>query len=93
MGFTTIKSSFHTADGDVGGGSARVKALWIAHSGNVGTVKLKDGGSTGNIMMTLNTALAADEYQCQIPEPGLRFETKPYIDISGGISSVPVFYD
>ena len=43
--------------------------------------------------MTLNTALAADEYQCQIPEPGLRFETKPYIDISGGISSVTVFYD
>jgi len=93
MGFTTIKSSFHTTDGDVVGGSARVKALWIAHSANVGTVKLRDGSATGTIMMTLNTALAADEYQCDVPEPGIRFETKPYVDISGGISSVTVFYD
>ena len=93
MGFTTIKSSFHVADGDVVGGSARDQGLWIAHSGNVGTVKLRDGGATGTIMMTLNTALAADEYQCDIPEPGLRCETKPYVDISGGISSVTVFYD
>jgi hypothetical protein len=93
MGFTTIKSSFHTTSGDVVGGSARVKALWIAHSGNVGVVKLRDGSATGTIMMTLNTALAADEYQCDVPEPGIRFETKPYIAITGGISSVTVFYD
>ena len=45
------------------------------------------------IKMTLNTALVADEYQCDIPEPGIRCETKPYIAISGGISFVTVFYD
>jgi len=93
MGFTTISSKQLAASGDAFGGPARVKAVWISHSGTAGIVKLRDGGATGTIKMTLNTALVADEYQCDIPEPGIRCETKPYIAISGGISFVTVFYD
>ena len=95
MAFTTISSTQLAASGGVFGGSARIKDLWITHSATAGTVILRDGGATGTIKMTLNTAAAIGEYQCDIPEPGIRCQSSsgPYIAITGGVSFVTVFYD
>jgi len=95
MGFTTIKSTQLSASGAVKSGSARVKSIYVAHSGTAGTVILRDGGVTGTIRCTINTAAAVGEYQTEIPEPGIRCESSsgPYIAVTGGVSFVTVFYD
>mgnify|MGYP003137594913 CR=1 FL=1 len=91
-GFTTISSTQLSANGDVFAGSARVKSIWIAHSATAGTVVLRDGGSTGTVRCTLNTAAVLGEYQSDIPEPGIKC-SNPHITIGGGVSFVTVFYD
>ena len=91
-GFTTISSKQLSANGDVFAGSARVKSIWIAHSATAGTVVLRDGGSTGTVRCTLNTAAVLGEYQSDIPEPGIKC-SNPHITIGGGVSFVTVFYD
>ena len=95
MGFTTIKSTQLSASGAVVAGSARVKSIYVAHSGTAGTVILRDGGSGGTVRCTINTAAAVGEYQTEIPEPGIRCESSsgPYIAVTGGVSFVTVFYD
>jgi len=92
MGFTTISSTQLSATGDVFGGSARVKSIYVAHSGTAGTVVLRTGGSTGTAICTINTAAVLGEYQTDIPEPGIRC-ANPHITIGGGVSFVTVFYD
>ena len=91
-GFTTISSTQLSANGDVFAGSARVKGIWIAHSATAGTVVLRDGGSTGTVRCTLNTAAVLGEYQSDIPQPGIKC-SNPHITIGGGVSFVTVFYD
>jgi len=91
-GFTTISSTQLSANGDVFAGSARVKGIWIAHSATAGTVLLRDSGSTGTVVCTLNTAAVIGEYQSDIPDPGIRCAA-PYISVTGGVSFVTVFYD
>jgi len=91
-GFTTISSTQLSATGDVFAGSARVKGIWIAHSATAGTVVLRDGGSTGTVRCTLNTAAVLGEYQSDIPEPGIKC-SNPHVTFGGGVSFVTVFYD
>ena len=91
-GFTTISSTQLSANGDVFAGSARVKGIWIAHSATAGTVVLRDGGSTGTVRCTLNTAAVLGEYQSDIPEPGIKC-SNPHVTFGGGVSFVTVFYD
>ena len=92
-GFTTISSTQITnTGGSVFAGSARVKSIWVAHSATAGTVVLRDGGSTGTVRCTLNTAAVLGEYQSDIPEPGIKC-SNPHITIGGGVSFVTVFYD
>ena len=92
MGFTTISSTQLAASGAVTTNSARVKSIYVAHSGTAGTVLLRDGGATGTLRCTINTAAAIGEYQMDIPYPGLRCGN-PHITIGGGVSFVTVFYD
>ena len=95
MGFTTISSTQLAASGSVTTNSARVKSIYVAHSGTAGTVLLRDGGATGTLRCTINTAAAIGEYQTIIPEPGIHCKSSsgPYIAITGGVSFVTVFYD
>ena len=91
-GFTTISSTQLSGTGDVFAGSARVKSIWVAHSATAGTVVLRDGGSTGTVRCTLNTAAVLGEYQSDIPEPGIKC-SNPHVTFGGGVSFVTVFYD
>ena len=95
MGFTTISSTQLSGTGSVFAGSARVKSIYVAHSGTAGTVVLRDNGATGTVRCTLNTAAAIGEYQTIVPEPGIRcvHATGPHITVTGGVSFVTVFYD
>ena len=96
MGFTTIKSTQLNASGAVVAGSARVKSIYYDNgSSNVGTIQLRNGGASGTVVCTINTPGAVDQYQVDIPEPGIRCESSsgPYIAVTGGVSFVTVFYD
>ena len=91
-GFTTISSTQLSGTGSVFAGSARVKSIYVAHSGTAGTVVLRDSGATGTVRCTINTAAAVGEYQTIVPEPGIRCGA-PHITVTGGVSFVTVFYD
>ena len=95
MGFTTISSTQLAASGAVTTNSARVKSIYVAHSGTAGTVILRDGGASGDVKCTINTAAVIGEYQTDIAEPGIRCVKAlgPYIAVTGGVSFVTVFYD
>ena len=95
MGFTTISSTQLAASGSVITNSARIKSIYVAHSGTAGTVILRDGGASGDLKCTINTAAVLGEYQTDIPEPGIRCVKPlgPYIAVTGGVSFVTVFYD
>ena len=95
MGFTTISSTQLSANGTVFAGSARVKSIYVAHSAVAGTVILRDGGASGDVKCTINTAAVIGEYQTDIPEPGIRCVKAlgPYIAVTGGVSFVTVFYE
>ena len=58
-------------------------------------LSLKDGGTGGTTVATINTVAATGEYQVDIPEPGIRCTSSsgPYVAITGGVSFVTVFYD
>ena len=92
MGFTTISSTQLAASGSVITNSARIKSIYVAHSAAAGTVILRDGGASGDIKCTINTAAVIGEYQTDIPEPGIKC-SNPHITIGGGVSFVTVFYD
>ena len=95
MGFTTISSTQLAASGAVTTNSARIKSIYVAHSATAGTVILRDGGAAGTVVCTINTPAVVDQYQVEIPEPGIRCTDSngPYVTIGGGVSFVTVFYD
>jgi len=95
MGFTTISSTQLAASGSVITNSARIKSIYVAHSAAAGTVILRDGGASGDVRCTINTAATIGEYQTDMPEPGIRCVKPlgPYIAVTGGVSFVTVFYD
>jgi len=74
-------------------GRIRIKGLYVVPGTNAGSVVFRDGGSGGNILMTLNTPAVANAgaYNIVIPGEGILVET----DLHGTVTntaSVVVFY-
>lgn len=73
-------------------GRCRVKAIYIVPSGTAGSVVLKDGGSGGTTIATLNTVASATQPTYMLfPGEGLLFRTSVYGTVAN-IGSVTVFY-
>lgn len=70
----------------------RVKAVYIVPSGTAGSVVLKDGGSGGSTVVTLNTVASATQPTYMIlPGEGLLFSTSVYATLTS-VGSVTLFY-
>lgn len=80
------------ASGSIFGGAARVKAISIIPGGTAGSVVIKDGGSGGTTICTIDTpASATDPMFITIPGAGLRCADSAYATLTN-ITAVTVFY-
>ena len=71
---------------------ARVKGLSYVTNGTAGSVVVKDGGSGGTTVLTLNTPAVTDIYDLMIPDNGILCATNVHITVSN-VTSVTVLYE
>ena len=89
---TDVKSATATEDGTLVASRARIKAMTVTcSSAGVGSVVLKDGGSGGATLVTINTPAVAEIFNILIPAEGVLFESSVYVDVTN-VASVTVFY-
>lgn len=93
MGFMSdVKSTrLAGAGGAIFGGPARVKGVYIVSSGTAGSIVIKDGGSGGTTVCTLDTPAVAGMMYLKLPEDGLRCATDAYATLSN-VTAATFFY-
>jgi len=88
---TDVKAASLTESGTAFAGRTRVRGIVISDTTTAGSLKLRDGGSGGTILFSLDTPNAALVSSILIPGEGVLFQTDVYVEISN-LSSVVVFY-
>lgn len=90
-----ITATTVTADGVAVNHPARVKGMYFVRAATAGSVKLRDGGSTGTLLLTITTPAAGsgeDEARSiSIPSDGIKFGTNVYVDVTN-VTSVTLFH-
>jgi len=89
-----ITATTVTADGVAISSPTRVKKIYYIYGSGAGAIVLKDGGSSGETLLTLTipqTAAGEASGSITIPEGGLRFGTNVYVDVTS-VSSVTIFH-
>ena len=86
-----VSSAVATSDGTMVAYRARVKGMVITSSASAGSVVLKDGGSGGTSLVTINTPATASVHNVLLPGEGVLFESSIYVDLTN-VTSVTVFY-
>lgn len=87
---TDVKAKSLAASGSVFGGRTRVKGLVITPGASAGSVELKDGGSGGTSVFTINTIANGQVESILIPGEGVLFSTNVYATLTN--ATVTVFY-
>lgn len=71
---------------------SRIRALHIVPSATAGSLVFRDGGASGNIVLTINTVASATQpTHILLPGEGLLCRTDIHVTVSN-VSSVVVFY-
>tara|TARA_B100000902_G_C27291905_1_gene907645 strand:- start:270 stop:551 length:282 start_codon:yes stop_codon:yes gene_type:complete len=89
-----ITATTVTADGVAVNSPTRVKKLYYIYGTGAGSIVLKDGGATGDTLLTMTiptTATGEASGSITIPEGGIKFNTNVYVDVTS-VSSVTVFH-
>jgi hypothetical protein len=87
---TDVKAKSLAASGDVFAGRTRVRGMVIEPGASAGSVELKDGGSSGTSIMTINTLAGGETFNVFIPAEGVLFTTSVYATLTN--AKVTVFY-
>lgn len=87
-----IQAATVTANGVAVNKRARIKGLSYVTGGSAGSVTVKDGGSGGATVLTLNTPATTDIYDLMIPDNGILCSTNVHITVSN-VTSVTVLYE
>ena len=73
-------------------GRCRIKAVYIVPTGTAGSLVIKDGGSGGNVIATINTVASATQpTYLLMPGEGLLVQTSPYGAVTS-LGSATIFY-
>lgn len=80
-----------TSSGELVGQPCRVRSISVRSAGTAGTVVLKDGGSGGTTVITINTPAAVGYHTIPIPGGGLQFSTDCYATLTTA-DGVGIFY-
>lgn len=87
---TDVKANSLSTSDTVFGGRTRVKGMVVTPGASAGSVVLKDGGSGGTTVMTINTIAGGETFNVIIPGEGVLFSTDAYATLSN--ATVTVFY-
>ena len=87
---TDVKAKSLTASGTVFGGPSRVKGVVVTCAATASSVAIKDGGSGGTTIMTINTLAGGETFNVLIPAEGVLFATSMYATLTN--AKVTVFY-
>lgn len=87
---TDVKAVSLAASGAVTDTRTRVRGLVIEPGASAGSLILKDGGSGGTTVMTINTPAAGQPFSVLIPGEGVLFTTDAYATLSN--AKATVFY-
>jgi hypothetical protein len=71
---------------------ARLKGLSYVTGGGAGSIVVRDGGSDGTTVLTLNTPNTTDIYDLMIPDNGILCATNIHVTVTN-VSSVTVLYE
>jgi hypothetical protein len=92
MAFTSdVKSTRLAASGAIFGGRSRVKGLYIVPGGSAGSVVIKDGGSSGTTVATIDTVANGTTVYIHLPEDGLLCTTSSYATLTN-VTAITAFY-
>ena len=87
---TDVKANSLAASGSVFGDRTRVRGMIIEPGASAGSVVLKNGGSGGTTVMTINTLAGGETFNAFIPGEGVLFTTDVYATLTN--AKVTVFY-
>lgn len=87
---TDVKANSLAASGSVFGDRTRVRGMIIEPGASAGSVVLKNGGSGGTTVMTINTLAGGETFNAIIPGEGVLFTTDVYATLTN--AKVTVFY-
>ena len=87
---TDVKAISLAASGAATDSRARVRGMVIEPGASAGSVVLKDGGSGGTTVMTINTPAIGQLSSVLIPADGVLFLTSVYATLTN--AKVTVFY-
>lgn len=87
---TDVMAKSLAASGAVTDARARVRGMVIEPSESAGSVIIKDGGSSGTTLFTINTTANGETFNVIIPAQGVLCETSAYATLSN--AKVTVFY-
>lgn len=87
---TDVKAKSLAASGAITDTRTRVRGMVIEPGTLAGSVELKDGGSGGTSVLTINTTANAAPFNVLIPAEGVLFLTDAYATLTN--AKVTVFY-
>lgn len=92
MGYTSdVQSTRVTESGVIFGGRTRVKAIYVVPGALAGTVQIRDGGSGGTVVATIDTKASSDSSYLVLPEDGLLCSNGSFVTLTN-VTAATVFY-
>lgn len=87
---TDVQALSLAASGAVTDARVRIRGLVIEPGSSTGSVIIKDGGSSGTTLFTINTVANGETFSILIPAEGVLCSTSAYATLSN--AKVTVFY-
>ena len=87
---TDVKAVSLAASGAITDTRTRVRGMVIEPGASAGSVVLKDGGSSGTTLFTINTLAGGETFNVIIPAEGVLCVTSAYATLTN--AKVTVFY-
>lgn len=87
---TDVKAISLAASGAITDTRTRVRGLVVEPGASAGSVIIKDGGSGGTTLFTINTIAGGESFNVVIPAEGVLCLTSAYATLSN--AKVTVFY-
>lgn len=93
---TDVKAVYKSSTGQLGiaaaGGSrVRIKAISCATPVGAGSVTIRDGSSTSNILIQFDTAAVISNNYFKLPGEGILFQLDPHATLTS-VTSITVYY-
>lgn len=87
---TDVKAISLAASGAITTARVRLRSLVIEPGASAGSVEIKDGGSGGTTLFTINTTANGETFNVLIPAEGVLCSTSAYATLTN--AKVTVFY-